>query len=213
MHCSRKPIRPSRGRKRILTGALVLLAGSLGVSGSSAQRRDYFTELEINDIQVAQEIDDRTQVLLTIAARRLQELSPPDPDAADAEDEDGFGATIGDALFRILAPEAAAEIEELEDARAALDDDLSGHSRSDLFRGYVQALEETMDNIDDAWERDRGDVRAPIEALRDFSQEALDRLRHLETTSDGEARALDEAVEQTQLVIDGSSSALETISN
>ena len=196
------------------TLAVALLAlGALSAVSRPSQSRDYFTELEISDIQMAQEIPDRTTVLLLIAERRLVELNPPDPEEEDNDDGRGFGATIGDTIFRVLNPEGAAELEAIDEARAALDDDLSGDTRADLLRGYVQALEETMDNIDDAYERNRGDVKDPIEALRDFAQAGLDTLQHLESGSDGEARALDDAIEQTELVINGSEAALEMISN
>lgn len=205
--CFPKSIRPD------LLLAFVLLAGSIAPQAVSAQRRDYFTELEINDIKLAQEIADRTAVLLWVADRRLVELSPAAPEGEAAEDEGGLGATIGNAIIRVLNPEGAAQLEELERERAALEDDLAGHTRTDLLRGYLQALEETMDNIDDAYERDRGEVREPIEALRDFSEDALEALEDLESTSDAEARALDDAIEETETVIEGSAKALETISN
>ena len=205
--CSPKSIRPD------LLLAFVLLAGSIAPQAVSAQRRDYFTELEINDIKMAQEIADRTAVLLWVADRRLVELSPAAPEDEAAEDEGGLGTTIGNAIIRVLNPEGAAQLDELERERAAFEDDLGGHTRTDLLRGYLQALEETMDNIDDAYERNRGDVREPIEALRNFSEDALEALEDLESTSDAEARALDDAIGETKTVIEGSAKALETISN
>jgi hypothetical protein len=185
-----------------LIGTLLLLP-LLGEAAAYRQRREYFTELEINDIQLSQEIDDRTTVLLWIADRRLLELNPPEPDAEEGDGEPGFGVTVGNAIMRILNPEGAAELDRVDAERAELEDDLSTHTRADLLRGYVQALEETMDNIDDAYERNRGDVREPIAMLRSFSEQALVTLQELDASSDGESRALDDAIEQTELVIDG----------
>ena len=191
--------------------SMILLVGSVS-AGAQRRTRDYFTELEISDIQMSQEIVDRTTVLLWIADRRLLELNPPEADPEDEDGDGGFGVTVGNAIIRILNPEGAAQLDEIEQARAELEDNLAGHTRADLLRGYIQALEETMDNIDDAYERNRGDVKEPIEALKDFSENAMDTLLNLETTSDGEASALEDAIEQTQVVISGSAAALETIS-
>lgn len=205
--CFLQPIRPD------LILAAVLLLLPIPIS-TSAQGSDYFTELEIYDIKMAQDIGDRTQVLLSIADRRLLELMPvveENDDEPNDDEEGGFGAALSKGIIRILNPEGAAQLEAADEERAALHDDLAEHTRADLLRGYDQALEETMDNIDDAYERNRGDVREPIEKLGTFGRDSLVVLRDLEPQSDAEAIALDDAIKQTELVIEGVAKALKTI--
>jgi hypothetical protein len=187
------------------------LVWAAALSAAPAQRRDYFTGLEIADIQAAQEIDYRTEVLLTIAERRLAALGLLESEAGDPQGEPGLGGKVGRTLIRIFNPEAARELEAAEKERAALEHDLSDHTRPDLLRGYNQALEETMDNIDDAYERGRGNVEGPIRALRDFAGAALALLEDMDPQSEGEETALREAVEQSQVAFEGAGEALETI--
>ena len=190
------------------TAVAVAAASFLMAGWGSAQADDYFTELEVSDIRDAQEVGLRTGVLLGIAERRLAGLG-----LLEAEDPDtpGTGSRIGRALIKVLAPDAAAELEAAEEARAALDHDLSRYSRTELLRGYTQALEETMDNIDDAYERKRGDVRPSVESLRDFSEITLNLLRDLSPESENEEIALEDAIEETQLAFEGAKKALEII--
>lgn len=216
MHCSRRNrIRPDRA---VL--ALILFAGLL--SARPAQKRDYFTELEISDIRDAQEIGFRTEVLLGIATRRLAALGLVESHDADPSEEPGFGGKIARGLIRIFSPDAAAQVSAEEEERARLGNDLSSHTRVDLLRGYYQALEETMDNIDDAYERGRGDVTESLEDLHDFTGEALDLLEAMDV-SDDEAvppeddlsdtieDALEDAIEQTRVAHDGAETALKTL--
>jgi hypothetical protein len=173
---------------------------------------DYFTDLEVEDIRAAQEIELRTEVLLGIAERRLGALDLLESDLDDPQAKPGVGGRIGRVLIRIFNPEAAEQLEAAETERAALEHDLSGHSRADLLHGYHQALEEAMDNIDDAYERDRGDVRTSVEAVREFTRITLDYLRSAETQSESEKSALGEAIEQTRIAHEGAGHALEMLS-
>jgi hypothetical protein len=198
-------------RTETAAAVAVLLVSVLFAEPASAQRRDYFTELEIANIQEAQEIGYRTEVLLGIAARRLALAGLIESDERDPSAGPGFGGKLGRALITILNPAAAEEIKAVEDERAALDHDLSGHSRADLLRGYSQALDETMDNIDDAYERNRGDITGSLENLRDFTETSRELLLSAEPESGNEEDAVQDAIEQTELAFEGARDALETI--
>lgn len=207
MPCSRIRIRPDRA-----AGALILLAGLL--AAAPAQRPDYFTELEIADIRDAQEIGHRTEVLLEIAARRLAALGLVESHGDDPSGESGLGGKVGRVFIRIFSPETADAVAAEEEERARLGHDLSSHTRADLLYGYYQALQETMDNIDDAYERDRGDVTGSLEDLRDFTGEALALLDGMAVSTDeddDEEDALADAIEQTEVAHDGAEASLETL--
>lgn len=206
MRSFRRPVRPEH--LAILT---VAVTSALMMAPAYAQKRDYFTELEVADIREAQEIGHRTEVLLEIAGRRLAGLDPEETDTDDSSGGPGFGSKLGRVFITIFSPQAAAEIAAVEEERARLEDDLAGHTRADLLRGYYQALEETMDNIDDAHERGRGDVRDSLRTLKDFSEAALDLLRDVEPESEDEEDALEEALEQTEIAFKGAEKALETL--
>src|SRR6185295_18861995 len=49
---------------------------------------------------------------------------------------------------------------------------LADFTRSDLLRGYVEAIDETMNNIDDAYQR-KFDVRDALEALEKYTRDTL----------------------------------------
>lgn len=192
---------------------LLLALQAPGAARAAQLGPEYFTELEIEDIRVAQQIELRTEVLLEIAERRLAALDLLESDLEDPNAEPGLGGRLGRVLIRIFNPEAAEELEAAENERSELEHDLSGHTREDLLRGYHQALEETMDNIDDAYERGgRGDVTSSVEAVREFSRIALEYLEGAEPQSDSERSALEDAIEQTRVAHDGAGQALEQLS-
>jgi len=198
-----------RSEGRVLALVAILLSWSLLVNDAAAQRKDYFTELEVSDIQTAQQVDYRTDVLIGIADRRLALLVADDDSAAG--NEPGLGEKVGRTLATIFSPQIAAEIQAAKSEREAMDDDLSGHDHVALLRGYYQALDEAMDNIDDAYERKTGDVTGPLTSLRDFAEAAMPFLRNIETESSSEQRALQDAIEQTELALKGAKQALENI--
>ena len=68
-----------------------------------------------------------------------------------------------------------------------------------------------MDNIDDAYERKRGDVRKPLEALKKFTEESIPALKRFEAGTEGEDSALSDAIEQAELALEGAKAALKTI--
>jgi hypothetical protein len=235
MPCSRNRIRPDWAGVilTVLTGlavaaALDAAAGPVTAAGMPAaappQRPDYFTELEIDDIRNAQEIGPRTDVLLEIATRRLAALGLVEGHGDDPSGDSGLGGKIGRVFIRIFSPETADVVAAEEEQRARLAHDLSSHTPIDLLRGYYQALEETMDNIDDAYERGRGDVTGPLEELRDFTGEALPLLEAMEVSTyesdesddtqrdaDAVAEAIEDAIEQSHVAHDGAVTSLETL--
>ena len=190
------------------TTSLVAILGLTSVPGSLAA--DYFTEVEIEQIREAQRIERRIPVFLEIANIRLVRLGLVEGEE-EVDNEEGGGNSITRGIIRILSPEAADELERIDDELSALTNDLSMFSRGDLLRGYYQAIEEAMDNIDDAYERDRGDVRKPLENLLEFVENTIPALGVFSPDDDNEEIALEDAIEIAELARDGATEALDIV--
>ncbi len=190
------------------TSSLVAILGLTSVPDSFAA--DYFTEIEIEQIREAQSIGRRIPVFLEIANLRLVRLGLVEGEE-EVDNEEGVGSSITRGIIRILNPEAADELERIDDERSELTNDLSMFSRGDLLRGYYQAIEEAMDNIDDAYERDRGDVRRPLENLLEFVETTIPVLREFSPDNNNEEIALEDAIEIAELARDGATEALDIV--
>ena len=190
------------------TTSLVAILGLTSVPGSLAA--DYFTEVEIEQIREAQSIERRIPVFLEIANIRLVRLGLVEGEE-EVDNEEGGGNSITRGIIRILSPEAADELERIDDELSALTNDLSMFSRGDLLRGYYQAIEEAMDNIDDAYERDRGDVRKPLENLLEFVENTIPALGEFSPDDGNEEIALEDAIEIAELARDGATEALDIV--
>lgn len=199
---------------RKLAFVIVLLFG--GATGYSASRADYLTKAEVDQIRDTQEIDRRIPLFLKFAEARLFHLglSEANPNKTD---EPGKVERFAMAVGKILQPGAAKDIEDAKDEKdelsATLDAELREFSRSELLRGYYQALDEAMDNIDDAYERRRGDVREPLEELKEFTEKSIPLLKRFEPENPFEEDALTDAIEQAELALEGATEALKTIPN
>ena len=194
------------------TLALALLLGAL--VAQAAPPADYLTKAEIDEIRDTQEIDRRIPLFLKFAETRLFYLGLAEGDPNESN-EPGRVQRFALAVGKILQPGAKEDIEEqekkAEEIRATLDADLREFSRSELLRGYFQALDEAMDNIDDAYERRRGDVRGPLEDLKKFADKSIPMLKRFEPENEFEEDALGDAIEQAELALEGATKALKTI--
>ena len=196
-------------RRNLTIGIALLLSTWIG--SGHAFPADYFTELEIDEIREAQQIDRRVNILLKIGRVRLASLG-----LAEVEEElkqtQGQNNALTRAIVRVLAPGAAGEMEKAraEADRVPLENDLSHFTRADLLLGYYQALEETMDNLDDAYERKR-EIRKPLESLRQFTMDSIPLLEQFEPENESEEIALEDATRQARLAMEGAEAALGTL--
>jgi hypothetical protein len=185
-----------------------MLACLASVTPSSAA--EYFTNLEIDQIRETQNVGRRIPLFLQIAEIRLTYLGLIETEE-EIEAENPAGNFFERTLIRIIAPEAADDLERVSNEQPEFDDDVTVFSRADLLRGYYQAIEEAMDNIDDAYERRRGDVRGPLEDLKEFLEETLPLLRTAAPENLDEEIALEDAIEIAELARDGAAEALEIV--
>lgn len=189
----------------------IALLAAVSMLPREARAAEYFTEVEIEQIRSAQNLDLRIPVLLKIAEIRLGLLELVDTDA-NIELEEPGGNFITRTIIRALDPNAAAEIERERESRPDFANDLGDFSRADLLRGYYQAIDETMSNIDDAYERGgKGDVRKALESLLEFTETTLPALRTFEPANENEEIALEDAVDIAELAREGASEALDVV--
>ena len=200
--------RTTARRVSVIPLAVVLISCLAIVPPSSAA--DYFTDLEIDQIRDAQSIGRRISLFLEIAEIRLAHLGLIETEA-EIEAENPAGNLFERTLIRVIAPEISNEIERVGNEEPEFDNDVTLYTRADLLRGYYQAIEESMDNIDDAYERSRGDVRGPLQDLKEFTEETLSLLRTFTPENDDEEIALEDAIEIAELARDGAEEALEIV--
>ncbi len=194
---------------KLITGIAIGLLAALIVAPPASARDDYFTDLEVDEIRGAQQISRRVDVLLQIAQVRLAELGLAE---VEQEVESTSGSNrITRTIVRILAPGTADELDAAQDDLESFENDLSYFTRAELLRGYHQALEETMDNIDDAYEQGRGDIREPLNSLKDFTEDSIPLLLRFEVENESEDIALEDAITQSELALEGAEAALDTV--
>lgn len=201
-----------RHRSRVLGTVFVATLVLLSMPGTRVHAADYFTEAEIEQIRSAQSLEQRIPVLLKIAEIRLGLLGLVETDGRLDETEEPGGNAITRAIIRVMDPAAAAEIERAREDRPDFENNLGAFTRAELLRGYYQALDETMDNIDDAYERSgRGDVRGALEQLLAFADASLSALGAFDPSNENEEVALEDAIEIGELARDGAREALDVV--
>jgi len=186
---------------KVAAFALVLLIA--GIAG--AQRREYFADSEVDLIREAQELPMRVSAYFRLADLRLTALGLKEKSAKEREQE------------RKAEEQHQKEVRNAQKAGKAgpkppekPDEYLADFTRSELLRGYTQALDEVMDNIDDSYSR-KQDVRGPLEQLQKYAKEQLPVVKSFQPKNNSESLAKDEAIEMTQKAIDDSREALEIV--
>jgi hypothetical protein len=172
---------------------------------ASAQRKEYFADTEIDQIRETQELPMRVSLYFRLADFRLTALGLKEKSAKERDEE------------RKAEEQRQKEVRNAQKAGKAgpkapekPDEYLADFTRSELLRGYTQALDEVMDNIDDSYSR-KLDVRGPLEQLAKYAKEQLPVVKAFQPKNNAESLAKDEAVEMTQKAIDDSRAALEIV--
>ncbi|MBI4474522.1 MAG: hypothetical protein HY646_17765 [Acidobacteria bacterium] len=187
-------------RRRVADLAiLALLITPLLVLG--AQKKEYFTEDELDTIRDAQEIALRVPAYLKLAERRLVFLGLMEKNEKEKEKE--RKAQEQYEKEKKKAGDKAASVKPPKDEMAYLAD----FTRSELLRGYIQTLDEVMSNIDDAYSR-KQDVRDALEELEKFSRETLPVVEKFQSKSDNEKLAKEQAAEKAREALEGAKEAL-----
>jgi hypothetical protein len=161
------------------------------VAGRAQLSGDYMTEQENEDVREAQEIDGRIKVFMKIAGHRLALLTHnPEDDAKKSGKKSGK------------------EPDQQEKDEIAL----SKLSHAELLRHYSRAIQETMDKLDDAHERNpkSGALTKALVTLRDSTDKQLSILHSLEPRAkdQAEADALRQAIKDAEEANKGAHQAL-----
>lgn len=154
--------------------------------------KSYLTEDELDLVRDSQLIEQRIPVYIKLAEKRLVVLGILKVDESEKSKK--------------KKKSERKENKEGTDENAYLLD----FTRSELLRGYAQALDEAMSNIDDAYER-KLDVRQPLEDLEKFTRETIPLLEGYKPNDESEKAALTHALEIANEALSGAKKALTII--
>jgi hypothetical protein len=187
--------------------ALILLAALVPLPRVAAAD-EYLTEAEIDLIRDAQELSQRVPIYLKLAEKRLAFLGLIEKSEQEKQkDLKAKEKAEKDAKRTPKAGETKANAK-----NTALEDMtyLSDFSRSELLRGYVEALEEIMSNIDESYNR-RLEVRDSLEDLEKFTRETAVALGKFQPKNKSEEVALSEAVDKAKEANNGAKEAMSIV--
>ena len=185
----------------------LILVYSLGASTPAAPKKEYFTEDELDLIRDAQELNIRVPTYLKLAERRLvflgiMERSQEEIDKERKEKEKRAKADKKKPTFDSRANADKAAVDDMSY--------LEDFTPTELLRGYTQAIDESMTNIDDAYSR-KQDVRDPIEDLVKFTQTTIPLLQKYMPKNSGERSALQDAIDKANQAQNDAKEALKIV--
>jgi hypothetical protein len=185
----------------------LLLLFSLAPSIHAAPKKEYFTEDELDLIRDAQELNIRVPTYLKLAERRLvflgiMEKSQEQIDKEKREKEKRAKEDKRKPTFDSRANADKAPVNDMSY--------LEDFTPAELLRGYIQALDESMTNIDDAYSR-KQDVRDPIEDLVKFTQNTIPLLQKYMPKNAGERSALQDAIDKANQAQNDAKEALKVV--
>jgi hypothetical protein len=170
----------------------LLLVSFAALSLYSAPKKEYFTEDELDLIRDAQEVNVRVPTYLKLAERRLVFLGIMEKSDQLIEKEKKEKEKRQKEAKKGPGRDSRANAD-----KAPLDDTsyLDDFTPAELLRGYIQALDEAMTNIDDAYSR-KLDVRDPIEDLVKFTRDTVPLLEKFKPKNAAERSALQDAIDK-----------------
>lgn len=185
---------------------VILMVLPAVVASAAAQATDYVTEEEEDLIRDAQTLEMRTTVYLKFLDNRIVALGLRERTAKEREESK---KDLADYQSEV---KAASKIKEIELRAKPVNPDvyLRNMTKAELLRGYMQIVDETMDYIDDAFDR-RLDVRGSVEALDKFLREQLVRFKSFEPQTPTETSALKATISHSERAIEDCEKALKSL--
>jgi hypothetical protein len=181
-----------------------------------AASREYFVDEEIEYLRDAQGIAQRIPALLRLANIRLVSLSMKEKSKEDKELEKRIAEIHDELSGRPAAkptpppPAPKPGDKPREPAKDVSRPYLNDLSRTELVRGYIEALEEIKSDIDNAY-RDKQDVRGVLEQFEKFLRESNPLLRRFQARGNDEFEAILDAKSATEESLDDAQDALKKV--
>jgi hypothetical protein len=180
--------------------------------------REYYIDEEIDYLRDAQGLAQRVPALLRLANIRLVSLSMKEKSKEDkelerriAEIHDELGGRPPAKPTPPTPPPAPKPGEKpREPSKDVSRPYLNDLSRTELLRGYIEAVDEIKTVIDDAY-RDKQDVRGVLEQFEKFLRESNPLLRRFQSKSDDEFQAILDAKSTTEESLDDAQDALKKV--
>jgi hypothetical protein len=195
-------------RQLAKVSSALVLTFLIGMPHLATAKTEYLTEAEIDLVRDAQELSERVPIYLKLAEKRLAFLGLIERSEQEKQKE---------LKAKEKAEKDAKRVPKLGDTKAnakntALEDMtyLSDFSRSELLRGYTQAVDEVMNNIDDAYSR-RLEVRDSLEDLEKFTRETAAALEKFQAKNNNEQIALSEAIDKAKEANNGAKEAMSIV--
>lgn len=200
----------------------------LVASVTRAATKEYFLDEEIDFIRDAQGLSHRIPALLQLASIRLVALGMKDRSKEDKELEKrvaelrdeidgkasstpGVNPSINPQRKPTIGPGIPIPTGKPKPAPVdALHPYLDDVSRIELLRGYVEALDEATNDIDDAY-RDKQEVRGVLEQFEKFCNTTIPLLRKFQSHNAAELEAIDDARSTTQEKLEAAQDAMKKI--
>jgi len=190
---------------KLSVSLLVLI--SLAASSYAVPKKEYFTEDELDLIRDAQDLSVRVPTYLKLAEKRLVFLGIMEKSQEEIEKEQKQKEK------RAKEEKKKPNLDSRANAnKAPLEDTsyLEDFTHAELLRGYIQAIDESMTNIDDAYER-KLDVRDPIEDLLKFTNTTIPLLQKFQPKNASERSALEDAIDKANHASNDAKEALKIV--
>jgi hypothetical protein len=185
---------------------IAVLIAALSVSLFATQRKkEYFTEEELDLIRDAQELSARVPAYLKLAERRLIFLGIMEKSAEQIEKERKEREKRAKEQRKGTDNKANANKPPIDDTAY-----LDNFTPAELLRGYIQALDEITDNIDNAYSN-RMDVRDSLEDLSKFVRDTVPLLEKYKPKNEPARAALQDAIDKAKQVAADTKEALEKV--
>jgi hypothetical protein len=180
---------------------------------SPAASREFFTDEEIDYLRDAQGLAQRVPAILRLANIRLVALYMKEKSKEDRELERRISEIHDEFIGKSPSKTTPAPKPGAKPGEPANDNGrpyLNDLTRTELLRGYIEALEEIQNVIDDAY-RDKQDVRGVLEQFEKFLSTSNPLLRRFQSKSDDEFQAILDAKSATQEALDDAEDALKKV--
>jgi hypothetical protein len=194
-------------QRLLLRGAFIVSIALLCCAAPlAAQGLDYVTEEEEDLIRDAQDLKLRVPLFIKFLDNRIVALGLRERTAKEREQAKN---DLADYQREV---KAAAKVPDAEVRAKPVNPDvyLRNTPRTELLRGYMQIIDETMDYIEDAHER-KLEVRSYVETLEKFLSEQMPRFEKLQTQSAAEASTLKTTVAHSKQAIEDCQEALKSL--